>query len=111
MTDNFNISNFMKNAKKIQEIMQKAQDELTKVRITGESGAGLVKVTITAKHDILEMNLADELFREPKEIIEDLIKAAFNDANQKAVEITQEKMISAGNSFGDINKEREEVNH
>lgn len=107
MVSKFNISSFMKNAKKIQEVMQKAQDELAKVCITGESGAGLVKVTITARHDVIEINLADELFQEPKEIIKDLIKAAFNDANQKAIKITQEKMMSASNFVGEMDNEDE----
>lgn len=107
MIDKFNIGSLMKNAKKIQEVIQKAQDELAKVRVTGESGAGLVKVTITARHDIIEMHLADELLQEPKEIMEDLIKAAFNDANQKAIKITQEKMISASSFVGDMGNEGE----
>lgn len=107
MINKFNIGSLMKNAKKIQEVMQKAQDELAKVRITGESGAGLVKVTITARHDVIEINLADELLQEPKEIVEELIKAAFNDANQKAIKITQEKMISASNFVGDMGNEDE----
>lgn len=107
MIDKFNIGSLMKNAKKIQEVMQKAQDELAKVRITGESGAGLVKVRITARHDVIGINLSDELLQEPKEIIEGLIKAAFNDANQKAIKITQEKMISASNFVGDIGNEDE----
>ena len=107
MIDKFNIGSLMKNAKKIQEVIQKAQDELAKVRVTGESGAGLVKVTITARHDIIEMHLADEVLQEPKEIMEDLIKAAFNDANQKAIKITQEKMISASSFVGDMGNEDE----
>lgn len=107
MIGKFNIGSLMENVKKIQEVMQKAQDELAKIRVTGESGAGLVKVTITAKHDIIKVNLADELLQEPKEIIEDLIKAAFNDANQKAIKTTQEKMISAGNFVGNMSNEDE----
>ena len=107
MIDKFNIGSLMKNAKKIQEVMQKAQNELAKVRVTGESGAGLVKMTITARHDVIEINLSDELLQEPKEIIEDLIKAAFNDANQKAIKITQEKMISASSFVGDMGNEDE----
>ena len=111
MSDKFNIGSLMKNAKKIQEIMQRAQDELAKVRVTGESGAGLVKVKITARHDVIEINLSDELLQEPKEIIEDLIKAAFNDANQKAIRITQEKMLSASSFVGDTTDGNEDENH
>lgn len=104
----FNLGSLMKNAKKIQEMMQKAQDELAKIRVTGESGAGLVTVTITAQHEIIELKLADELLKEPKEVIEDLIKAALNDANQKIAKITQEQMMSAGSLFTDTNDENED---
>ena len=96
----FNLGSLMKNAKKIQEMMQKAQEELARIRVTGESGAGLVKVVVTAQHEVLEINFADELLKESKEIIEDLIKAALNDANRKVLKITQEKMMSAGSLFG-----------
>lgn len=91
----FNIGSLMKNAKKIQEMMQKAQSELSKIEVTGESGAGLVKVTVNAQHEVTQLHLTDEVMKESKEIIEDLIKAALNDANAKISKITQEKMMSA----------------
>lgn len=93
----FNLGNLMKNAKKIQEMMQSAQEELGKIQVTGESGAGLVRATLNAQHELLSLDLADELLKESKEIVEDLIKAALNDANQKILKITQEKMMSASN--------------
>ncbi len=92
----FNLGNLMKNAKKIQEMMKKAQDELAKIEVSGESGAGLVKITLSAQHEVIEIKLADDLMKEPKDIIEDLIKAAINDANRKVLKITQEKMMAAG---------------
>ncbi|ATN86340.1 YbaB/EbfC family nucleoid-associated protein [Coxiella burnetii] len=105
----FNLGSLMKNAKKIQEMMQKAQDELAKIRVTGESGAGMVKLTMTAQHEVVEMNLDDELLKESKEVIEDLIKAALNDANQKILKITQEKMMPAGSLFGGNESDNEET--
>lgn len=96
----FNLGSLMKNAKKIQEMMQSAQDELAKVRVTGESGAGLVKVTMTAQHEIVDIELSDDVLKESKEVIQDLIKAAANNANEKVTKITQEKMMEAGNLFG-----------
>lgn len=97
----FNIGNLIKNAKKIQEIMQKAQEELSKIEVTGESGAGMVKVTLTAQHEVIKINLSDELLKESKEAIEDLIKAAFNDANQKTLKIAREKVVSTGSLLDD----------
>ncbi|QHG92355.1 YbaB/EbfC family nucleoid-associated protein [Coxiella endosymbiont of Amblyomma sculptum] len=96
----FNLDKLMKSTKKIQEIMQKAQKELSKIEVTGESGAGMVKVTLTAQHEIVSFILSDELFAEKKEVIEALIRAAFNDANRKITKITQEKIISSGKLFG-----------
>lgn len=96
----FNIGSLMKNAKKIQEMMEKAQEELAKIRVSGEAGAGLVKVVVTAQHQVVNIEIADEALKESKEVIEDLVKAALNDANQKAAKITQEKMMAAGNLFG-----------
>ena len=96
----FNLGNLMKNAKKIQEMIQEAQEELSKIAVTGESGADMVKVTITAQHEVVKLILSNELLKEEKEVIEDLIKAAFNDANQKIIKITQEKVMSSGDFFG-----------
>ncbi len=96
MIGKFNIGSLIKNAKKIEEMMQKAQEELAKVHVTGESGAGMVKVTLSAQHETTEIHLSDELLKESKDIVEDLIKAAFNDASRKVQKIMQEKMMSAG---------------
>lgn len=103
MNDEFNFNNLMKNAKKIQEMMQKAQEELSKIEVTGESGAGMVKITLTAQHEVIKLVLSDELLKEAKEVVEDLIKAAFNDANQKVVKITKEKVMSSNSYLFDSN--------
>lgn len=105
MNDEFNFNNLMKNAKKIQEMMQKAQEELSKIEVTGESGAGMVKITLTAQHEVTKLVLSDELLKEAKEVVEDLIKAAFNDANQKVVKITKEKVMSSNSYLFDSNNE------
>jgi nucleoid-associated protein EbfC len=102
----FNLGSLMKNAKKIQEMMEKAQDDLVKIIVTGESGAGMVVVSVNAQHEVLDVQLSDELLKESKEVIQDLVKAAFNDAGQKVSAITQEKMMSASTMFGsDENEE------
>ena len=98
ISDKFNLGHLMKNAKKIQELMQQAQKQLSKIKVTGESGAGMVQVTLTAQHEVINFILSDELLKESKEVIEDLIKAALNDANQKVIKITQEKVMFTGSS-------------
>ncbi len=94
--DNFNINDLMKNA---QDMLSKAQERLTKISAIGESGAGMVKVEVNAKHEVIKLTLADELLTESKEIIEDLIRAAVNDANRKIIKATQENVMSLANLF------------
>ncbi len=83
MTD---IAGLMQQAKKMQEQMQKAQQELVQMECTGEAGAGLVKVTMNGKHEIKKVYLDPGLLGEDKEIMEDLIAAAMNDAVQKVAD-------------------------
>ena len=79
-----NINALMQQAQKMQEQMQvkmqKAQEELAKTEIVGESGAGLVKITMTGKYDVKRVVIAPDLLQEDKEVLEDLIAAAVNDA-------------------------------
>ncbi len=77
MTD---IAGLMQQAKKMQEQMLKAQEELALMEVTGEAGAGLVKVTINGRHEVKNVDIDDSLLKEEKEIIEDLIAAAMNAA-------------------------------
>ena len=86
------IGNLMKQAQKMQEDMQKAQEDLAKVEVTGESGAGLVKATITCRNDVKKIEIDDSLVGDDKEMLEDLIVAAMNDALRKAAEKSQETM-------------------
>ena len=92
------IGNLMKQAQQMQENMQKAQDELAKVEVTGESGAGMVKATVTCRNDVKKIEIDDALLNDDKEMLEDLIVAALNDALRKAEEKSQETMggLTAG---------------
>lgn len=86
------IGNLMKQAQEMQARMQKVQQEIGSLEVTGESGAGLVKVTMTGKHDVKRVQLDDSLMQEDKEMLEDLLAAAVNDAVRKVESTTQAKM-------------------
>ena len=95
MTD---LNELMKKAREMQEQMQKAQQEAASRVVTGESGAGLVRIEMTGRYDVRKVQLSPDLMREDREIVEDLIAAAINDAVRKAEETAQEKMsgVTAG---------------
>lgn len=89
------IAGLMKQAQQMQENMKKAQEELAKVEVEGQSGAGLVKVVMTCSHDVKRVSIDDSLIedaKDDKEMLEDLIAAAFNDAVRKVESTSQEKM-------------------
>ncbi len=92
------LAGLMKQAQAMQENLKKAQEELATIEVSGESGAGLVKVTMTCKHDVKRVEIDPSLLTDDKDMLEDLVAAAFNDAVRKAEATTQEKMagISAG---------------
>lgn len=77
------LNELLAQAKKMQEQMQKSQEEAARRSVSGESGAGLVRVEVGGRYDVRRVELADELMQEDKSIIEDLIAAAFNDAVKK----------------------------
>mgnify|MGYP000951283872 CR=1 FL=1 len=85
------IAGLMKQAQQMQERMTKAQEELGLVEVEGQAGAGMVKVTMTCKHDVRRVQI-DASVMDDKEMLEDLIAAAMNDAVRKAEATTQEKM-------------------
>lgn len=87
------INDLMKQAQQMQEQMQKAQEELANKEVIGESGAGMVKVTMTGRHDVRRVEIAPGLLTEEKEILEDLLAAAVNDAVRK-VEASNRDAIS-----------------
>lgn len=88
------MGNLMKQAQEMQARMQKAQQEIAQMEVTGEAGAGLVKVTMTGKHDVRRVELDDSLMQEDKEMLEDLLAAAVNDAVRKVESTTSAKMNS-----------------
>lgn len=77
------LGNLMQQAQEMQEKMKQAQDELAKLEVTGESGAGLVKVLMTGRYDVKRVNIDDSLVSDDKEMLEDLVAAAMNDAVRK----------------------------
>ena len=88
----FNMGNMMKQAQLMQERLQKAQDEIARMEVTGESGAGMVKITITGNHEVRRVEIDDSIFGDDKEICEDLLAAAYNDAHRRSEEQSKEKL-------------------
>ncbi len=87
-----NINDLMKQAQAMQEKMQQVQEEVAKAEVTGESGAGLVKVIMNGHHDVRRISIDSSLMSEDKEIFEDLLAAAINDAVRKVESNSQEQM-------------------
>ena len=85
------IAGLMKQAQQMQENMQKMQDQLASVEVEGESGAGMVKVLMTCKYDVRRVSIDDGVM-DDKEMLEDLVAAALNDAVRKVESTTQERM-------------------
>ncbi len=85
------IGQLMKQAQQMQADMQKAQEEMASLTVIGESGAGIVKITMTCKHEVRGLEIDDSLVGDDKEMLEDLIIAAFNDAVRKVEQTVQEK--------------------
>jgi len=92
------LAGLMKQAQAMQENLKKAQDELATIEVEGQSGAGLVKVKMTCKHDVKRIAIDPSLLGEDKDMLEDLVAAAFNDGLRRAEEVSQEKMgkLTAG---------------
>jgi DNA-binding YbaB/EbfC family protein len=92
------LAGLMKQAQAMQENMKRAQDELASLEVEGQSGAGLVKVVMTCKHDVRRVAIDPSLLAEDKDMLEDLVAAAFNDAVRRAEAVSQEKMgaLTAG---------------
>ena len=94
------LGNIMKQAQKMQENMQKAQQELASLEVTGKSGAGLVTVVMTGKHDVRKVSIDDSLMSEDKEMLEDLLAAAVNDAVRQIETKTKDHMSDAVSGMG-----------
>ncbi|MCG8613973.1 MAG: YbaB/EbfC family nucleoid-associated protein [Pseudomonadales bacterium] len=97
---NGEMGDFMKQAQKIQEQFQKAQEELLNAEVTGESGAGLVKVIMNGRHDVKKVDVDPTVLTEEKELLEDLLAAAVNDAVRKIEKHNQEKMAGLAGGMG-----------
>jgi DNA-binding YbaB/EbfC family protein len=93
-----NLAGLMKQAQAMQENLRKAQEELASIEVEGQSGAGLVKVVMTCRHDVRRVSIDPSLVGEDRDMLEDLVAAAFNDAVRRVEATTQEKMgmLSAG---------------
>ena len=85
------IAGLMKQAQQMQENMKKAQEQLASVEVEGQSGAGMVKVLMTCSHDVRRVNI-DVSVMDDKEMLEDLVAAAMNDAMRRAEQVSQERM-------------------
>ena len=86
------LGNLMKQAQEMQAKMQKAQEELANMEVTGESGAGLVKVIMTGRHDVRRVDIDSSLMDDDKEMLEDLVAAAVNDAVRKIEQSSKDNM-------------------
>ncbi|MFT5929579.1 MAG: DNA-binding YbaB/EbfC family protein [Candidatus Azotimanducaceae bacterium] len=92
------MGDLMKQAQQMQEKMQSMQADIARVEVQGESGAGLVKVVMTGRHDVKRVEIDDSLLKEDKEVLEDLIAAAVNDAVRRVEQNQKDKMsdLTAG---------------
>jgi nucleoid-associated protein EbfC len=92
------LAGLMKQAQAMQDNLKKAQEELALIEVEGQSGAGLVKVVMTCKHDVKRVAIDPSLLADDKDMLEDLVAAAFNDAVRRAEELSTEKLgkLTAG---------------
>src|SRR5712672_2904249 len=93
------LSGLMKQAQQMQENLKKAQDEIASLEIEGQAGAGMVKVLMTGRHDVKRVSIDPSLMGDDKDMLEDLIAAAVNDAVRRVETVTQEKMGGLTSGF------------
>ena len=93
------MGNLMKQAQKMQEDMQKAQEEIANMEIEGQSGGGLVKVTMNGQHELRRVSIDDSLVGDDKDMLEDLVAAAVNDASQRLAAASKEKLSGLTNGM------------
>jgi len=93
------LGDLMKQAQQMQSKMQELQSEIANLEVTGEAGAGLVKVIMTGRHDVRSVTVDDSLLSEDKEILEDLLAAAVNDAVRRVEEENKNRMGSLASGF------------
>jgi DNA-binding YbaB/EbfC family protein len=92
------LAGLMKQAQQMQDNLKRAQEELAQMEVEGQAGAGLVKVVMTCRHDVKRVSIDPSLLAEDRDMLEDLVAAAFNDGVRKVESTTQEKM--AGLTMG-----------
>lgn len=99
------LGNIMKQAQAMQENLRKAQEQLAAIEVVGSAGGGLVNVTMTCRHDVRRVQIDPSLLQEAKEVVEDLLAAAMNDAVRKVEKTSQEKMagLTAGLGLPGLN--------
>ena len=92
------LAGLMKQAQAMQDNLKRAQEELATIEVEGQSGAGLVKVVMTCKHDVKRITIDASLLADDKDMLEDLVAAAFNDGLRRAEEVSSQKMgkLTAG---------------
>jgi nucleoid-associated protein EbfC len=88
------LSQLMRQAQEMQANMQKLQNELAATEVEGVAGGGMVRVIVTCKHEVRRVTIEDSVLRDDKEMLEDLVAAAFNDASRKVEQAVQQKMSS-----------------
>ena len=94
------LGNLMKQAQQMQADMQKMQDELGRLEVEGEAGGGLVVLTMTCRHEVRGIRIDDSLLGEDKDMLEDILAAAFNDALRKVENTVQEKYAGMTSGLG-----------
>jgi nucleoid-associated protein EbfC len=94
------LAGLMKQAQQMQDNMRKMQEQLASVEVEGQAGAGLVKVVMTCKHDVKRVTIDPSLLADDKEMLEDLVAAAMNDAARRVESTVQEKMSGFTSGLG-----------
>ena len=94
------IGQLMKQAQQMQENMKKAQEEMASLTVTGESGAGMVRIVMTCRHQVQSLEIDDNLVGDDKEMLEDLVTAAFNDAIRKVESTVEVKFAGMTSGMG-----------
>ena len=94
------IGQLMKQAQQMQANMKKAQEEMASITVCGESGAGMVKIVMTCRHQVQSVEIDDSLYGDDREMLEDLVVAAFNDAIRKVEKTVQEKFSGMAAGLG-----------
>jgi DNA-binding YbaB/EbfC family protein len=94
------LGNLMRQAQQMQENLQKAQQELANVEVTGEAGGGMVRVTMSCRHEVRRVTIDESLPADDREMLEDLVAAATNDALRKVEQTVQERFSGMTGGMG-----------